>query len=95
MIEERIHNLENNKKVVLETKKQQWRNDYNRSKKLYELDIQFMLALEKLVDNFPGDTTELKKIIELKNELRDVTNIDLSEFKDEFELMDYVPDIIL
>lgn len=95
MIEERIHNLENNKKVVLETKKQQWRNDYNRSKKLCELDIQFMLALEKLVDNFPGDTTELKKIIELKNELRDVTNIDLSEFKDEFELMDYVPDIIL
>ena len=95
MIEERLLNLENNKKVVLETKKQQWRNDYNRDKKLKELDIKFMLALEKLLIDFPGDTTELKRIIELKNELRNVTNIDLSKFEDEVELMNYVPDVII
>lgn len=94
MLEERITNLENNKLVVLETKKQQWREDYNRNKKLKELDLQFIIALEKLVDSLPGDTSELKTIISLKNQLRNVTDIDLSAFKDEFELMDYVPDII-
>jgi hypothetical protein len=94
MLEERITNLQNNKLVVLETKKQQWREDYNRNKKLKELDLQFIIALEKLVDSLPGDTSELKTIISLKNELRNVTDIDLSAFKDEFELMDYVPDII-
>lgn len=94
MLEERITNLENNKLVVLETKKQQWREDYNRNKKLKELDLQFIIALEKLVDSLTGDTSELKTIISLKNELRNVTDIDLSQFKDEFELMDYVPDII-
>jgi hypothetical protein len=94
MLEERVTNLENNKLVVLKTKKQQWREDYNRNKKLKELDLQFIIALEKLVDSFPGDTSELKTIISLKNELRNVTDIDLSQFKDEFELMDYVPDII-
>lgn len=94
MLEERVTNLENNKLVVLETKKQQWREDYNRNKKLKELDLQFIIALEKLIDSLPGDTSELKTIISLKNELRNVTDIDLSAFKDEFELMDYVPDII-
>ena len=94
MLEERITNLENNKLVVLETKKQQWREDYNRNKKLKELDLQFIIALEKLVDSLTGDTSELKTIISLKNELRNVTDIDLSQFKDEFEFMDYVPDII-
>ena len=94
MLEERITNLENNKLVVLETEKQQWREDYNRNKKLKELDLQFIIALEKLVDSLTGDTSELKTIISLKNELRNVTDIDLSQFKDEFELMDYVPDII-
>ena len=94
MLEERIANLENNKLVVLETKKQQWREDYNRNKKLKELDLQFIIALEKLVDSLPGDTSELKTIISLKNELRNVTDVDLSQFKDEFELMEYVPDII-
>ena len=95
MLEERISNLENNKLVVLETKKKQWRGDYNRNNKLRDLDVQFLMALEKLVDDIPGDTSELKKIIELKNQLRNVTDVDLSQFKDEFELMEYVPDIIL
>lgn len=95
MIEDRKINLENNKRVVFSNRLNDWREI--RDKKLKKLDLEFLLELENYINSLPDNenTKKLKKIILLKNELRDVTKWNnFEEIKDEFEMMDYLPDIL-
>ena len=93
MLPERIQNLENNKRVVFNTRLNDWR--VIRDKKLKELDFEFMLALEELVKDLPGDKTKINAIIEKKKALRDVTLWnEFNKISDEIEMMDYLPEIL-
>lgn len=89
MIEDRKINLENNKKVVLQTKKQHYREA--REKILPSLDVEFFKALEDYLLNQSDLPDNLKNIIDKKRELRDVTNLTVDSFSDEIDIMDYTP----
>lgn len=87
--EDRQKCLETNKKVVLETRKQHYRED--RDAIMPSLDIEFFKELERYLYSKDDLPETLKSIIKKKQELRDVTEIDLNNFSDEIELMNYNP----
>lgn len=90
--EDRQKCLETNKRVVLETKKQHYRDA--RASLMPSVDVEFFKQLEKYLLSREDLPEDLKKIIDKKQSLRDVTEIDPDDFSDEIEIMDYVPPIL-
>lgn len=95
MIEDRKQNLENNKRVVFNNRLSDWREI--RDTKLKDSDLKFLLYLEEYINSLPtnNDTKKLKDLISLRQELRDITNWNnFDSIENEFEMMDYLPDIL-
>lgn len=74
------------KSAANELKKNQFRD--LRKPLLEKLDVDFMRALEN------GDTALVASIATKKNELRNVTAIDLSSYDTPQKLKDFIPDIL-
>jgi len=81
--------LEDNKRVVLETRINQFR--HRRNSILTSSDIDFIRLLEEYLLSQPNLPQNLKSIIDKRNELRDVTNLNIDQFSDEIEIMNYNP----
>ena len=95
MIEDRKQNLENNKRVVFNNRLSDWIEI--RDTKLKDSDLKFLLYLEEYINSLPtnNDTKKLKDLISLRQELRDITNWNnFDSIENEFEMMDYLPDIL-
>ena len=75
-----------NIKKAKEIQKDRWRE--TRKPLLENLDIEFMKAVEA------GDTDEQQLIAAKKQELRDITEVDLSEINDVNELKDIWPECL-
>lgn len=62
-----------------------------RKKKFEELDLKVLIALEQ------QNSQEVKRIADIKQRLRDVTNIDIdySNVKDVEDIISNIPDILL
>lgn len=75
-----------NRPRAIELKKKEFR--LRRKPLLEELDVEFMKSLET------GDTELTAQIIAKKQALRDVTNIDMSNYITPSELYNYIPDIL-
>lgn len=81
--------LDNNKRVVLETRINHFRQ--RRNYILSSSDIDFLRLLEEYLLSQPNLPQNLKSIIDKRNELRDVTNLNIDQFSDEIEIMNYNP----
>ena len=55
---------------------------------LEKLDVDFMKALEI------ADSTAISEIVAKKQALRDITNIDMSEYDTPQKLYEFVPDLL-
>jgi len=71
---------------AIEIKKQQFRN--LRKPLLEKLDVDFMKSLEN------GNTSLTDEIISKKQILRDITNIDMSQYNTPESLYNYIPDVL-
>ena len=75
-----------NRPRAIELKKKEFR--LRRKPLLEKLDIDFMKALEI------ADSTAISEIVAKKQVLRDITNIDMSEYDTPQKLYEFVPDLL-
>jgi hypothetical protein len=79
------NNMIQDRERLYEVKKNEWR--ILRKPKLEELDVEFMKSIEE------NNLSRKEEIILKKIQLRDITNIDISNLTNK-ELEDFIPDIL-